>query len=139
MHSEGKYVMNIFRLFSLFRLAKEGKTLMCMHLNPSVLLHARCNLALQCCTPNCTCTATKTCSPSISHWCDTVGLHSKRTAESDRSVCTIQAALSQASLGTPEPQTAGQVQTSLGESLGSQHLEECTGADTQQQTSPANT
>lgn len=35
--------------------------------------------------------------------------------------------------------TAGQVQTSLQESLGSQHLEECTGADTRQQTIPANT
>lgn len=81
----------------------------------------------------------KRAAPSISHWCDTGGLHSKGTAESDRSVCTIQAALSQASLGTPEPQTAGQVQTSLQESLGSQHLEECTGADTQQQTIPANT
>lgn len=57
---------------------------------------------------------------------------------SDRSVCTIQAALSQASLGTPELQTAGQVQTSLQEWLGSQQLEECTGADTRQQTIPAN-
>lgn len=81
----------------------------------------------------------KTCSPSISHRCDTVGLHSTGTAVSDRSVCTIQAALSQASLGTSELQTAGQVQTSLQELLGSQHLEECTGADTRQQTIPANT
>lgn len=79
------------------------------------------------------------CSPSISQWCDTAGLHSKGTVESDRSVCTIQAALSQASLGTPELQTAGQVHTSLKESPGSQHLEECTGADTLQQTIAANT
>lgn len=79
------------------------------------------------------------CSPSISCWCDIDGLHSKGTVESDRTVCTIQAALSRAGLGTPEPQTAGQVQTPLKESLGSHHLEECTGADTRQQSIPANT
>lgn len=44
------------------------------------------------------------CSRSISFWSDTRGLHSKGTAESDRGVCTIQAALSQASLGMPEVQ-----------------------------------
>lgn len=44
------------------------------------------------------------CSPGISFWSDTRGLHSKGTAESDRGVCTIQAALSQASLGMPEVQ-----------------------------------
>lgn len=39
-------------------------------------------------------------------------------AESDRSVCTIQTARSQASLGTPGLQNAGQVQTSLKEITG---------------------
>lgn len=37
-----------------------------------------------------------------------------------------------ASLGTPEPQTGGQVQTPLKEKRRSHHLEECTGADTRQ-------
>lgn len=123
----------LYDYFSLFTLVKE---LCCAGSEVS------CNL-INCFNANPSaapaCTAAQMCGPSISCWCDTGSLHSKGTVESDRTVCTIEAALSRASLGTSEPQMAGQVQTSLKESLGSNHVEECTGADTRQQSIPANT
>ncbi len=125
-HVFREQICNEHNLISFFAQTCKRKKNCIVHIllsNQLVLFWIVCTLqlgkALKCWTPNCTCTATGTCSPSISHWCDTGGLHSKGTVESDRSVCTIQAAHSQASLGTPEPQTAGQVQTSLKESLGS--------------------
>ena len=138
MRSQGKYVINIIWWLSLFQ------TLFCIELTPS----GSCSLeSFACCNlgqhlsvaPQTAPALQQKCAALVYHRCDTGSLHSKGTEESDRSVCTIQAALSQACLGTPEPQTAGRVQTSRQELPGSQHLEECTGADTLQQTIPAST
>lgn len=121
---------------------KEKKTLFCMHSVQLtvVLLHAVTWQSTLVLLPKLHLHCNKKRAAPVYHTGVTLVVYiPKEQQRVTGNVCTIQAALSQACLGTPELQTAGQVQTSCQESLGSQHLEECTGADTLQQTIPANT
>lgn len=94
----GKHLTNTICGCALFQLVREQR---------SLHLHAVTWQSIS----NCTCAATQT---RRLHRCRPGSLHSSPTAASDRAVCTIQAALCQASLASPGPPAAGQVQTRLG-------------------------